>query len=92
MREKKWFFKAWILPLVFLAGYLMAWGTILVDRQMIIASQGALAGELKEAKRQLRLREMMQDFGLTWEQLVIWNKENKLPPEEEIKWNLPPKK
>ena len=72
--------RVWLLPLVFLAGYLFAWGTILVDRQMIIAEQAELRQELRQAKQQLKLRGMMQDFGTDWEQMVIWNEEHK--PEE----------
>ena len=73
--------RAWLLPLVCLAGYLFAWGTILVDRQMIIAEQAELRQELRQAKQQLKLREMMQDFGTDWEQMVIWNKQAIIPEE-----------
>ena len=82
--------RPWLLPLVFLVGYLFAWGTILVDRQMIIAEQAGLRRELKQAKKQLKLREMMLDFDDNWQQIVIWNEEAIIP--EEGKWDPPKKK
>ena len=77
--------RLWLLPLVFLLGYLVAWGTVVVDRQMIIASQEELARELASAKKQLQLRGLMQDFGDDWQQMVIWNEEAIEPPEEKEK-------
>jgi hypothetical protein len=67
---------------VFLLGYLVAWGTVLVDRQMVIASQAQLARELVEAKQQLRLHEVMEGFDYDWQQMVIWNKEAIVPAKE----------
>ena len=78
--------RAWLLPLVFLAGYLFAWGTVLVDRQMLIEEQKALSQELKQTRQELQLREMVEGFGTDWQQIVIWNEETKVePPEEEGK-------
>jgi len=75
-------YKGWLLPLVFLAGYVVAWGTIVVDRQMLVAEQRALMDEIKSAKQQLQLYDQMQDFGDDWREIINWNKEAVLPPKE----------
>jgi len=76
--------RAWLLPLVFLAGYLFAWGNVLVDRQMIIAEQADLGRELKQVRQELKLREMVEEFGTDWQQMVIWNEETKVEPPAEV--------
>ena len=76
--------RAWLLPLVFLAGYLFAWGNVLVDRQMIIAEQAELGRELKQVRQELKLREMVEEFGTDWQQMVIWNEETKVEPPAEV--------
>jgi len=74
------------MPLIFLLGYIVAWGTIVVDRQMVIASQRELAQQLEDTKKELHLREMIEDFGSDWQEMVIWNDEKKEdPPKEEEK-------
>lgn len=76
----------WKMPLIFLLGYIVAWGTIVVDRQMVIASQRELAQQLEDTKKELHLREMIEDFGSDWQEMVIWNDEKKEdPPKEEEK-------
>lgn len=76
--------KTWVLPLIFLAGYITAWGSILIDRQMLISEQKALSEDLAEVKEELQLREMMDDFGSDWREMVIWNKEKKEDPPKEV--------
>lgn len=73
----------WILPLVFLLGYVCAWSTILVDRQMLIAEQEALSQELERTRQELKLRETMEDFEHSWQEMVIWNEEALEPLKEE---------
>ena len=75
----------WKLPIVFLVGYLFAWGSILLDRQMIIDEQEALSRDLKRVRRELKLREMVEEFGTDWQEIVIWNEETKLEPPKEVK-------
>ncbi len=76
--------QSWKLPIFFLVGYLFAWGSILLDRQMIIDEQEALSQELKRVRQELKLREMVEDFGTDWQEMVIWNEETKLEPPEEV--------
>ena len=78
--------QAWKLPIVFLVGYLFAWGSILLDRQMIIDEQEALSQDLGRVRKELKLREMVEEFGTDWQEIVIWNEETRLePPKEEEK-------
>ncbi len=67
--------QAWKLPIVFLIGYLFAWGSILLDRQMIIDEQEALRQELEQTKIEMKLREIVDDYGADWQEIVIWNEE-----------------
>ena len=76
--------QAWKLPIVFLVGYLFAWGSILVDRQMIIDEQEALSQDLSRVRKELKLREMVDDFGTDWQEMVKWNEETKLEPPKEV--------
>ena len=69
--------KGWLLPLMFLAGYLLAWGSILIDRQMVITEQAELRRELVRVRQELKLRKAMEDFESSWRETVIWNKEVK---------------
>lgn len=75
--------RTWLLPIVFLLGYLLAWGTILVDRQMLIKEQKALRTELERTRIEMKLKEMMNDFGTDWQEIVIWN-ENEIEPPREV--------
>lgn len=74
--------RGWLLPLVCLAGYLFAWGSILLDRQMIIEEQKALSRELGRVRQELKLQEMVDDFGDDWQEMVIWNEKAIAPPQE----------
>ena len=74
--------QSWKLPVIFLIGYLFAWGSILLDRQMIIDEQEALSQDLKRVRQEFKLREMMEDFSDDWQEMVIWNKEAIEPGEE----------
>lgn len=74
--------RAWLLPLVFLLGYLVGWANVLVDRQMLISEQVALRRELATVRVQMKLRELTDGFDYDWQQMVIWNKEAITPPKE----------
>ncbi len=65
--------QAWKLPIAFLIGYLFAWGSIFLDRQMVIEEQEALSQELERVRLELKLREMVDEFGDDWQEIVIWN-------------------
>jgi len=67
--------RAWLLPLVFLAGYLFAWGTITVDRQMLIEEQRQLQEELERTRIELRIMGMVDEYIEDYRELVEWNKE-----------------
>ncbi len=82
--------RLWLLPLMFLLGFMAAWGMILVDRQMVLQEQEELRDELKRTRTQMKLREMVDGFGTDWQEMVIWN-EKAIEPEEG-KWNSPMKK
>ena len=73
----------WLLPLMFVLGFVCAWGLIMVDRQMLIQEQEELREELKQTKVQMKLREMVDDFGTDWQEIIIWNEKALKPPEEE---------
>jgi len=75
--------QGWTLPLVFLLGYIVAWGTIHIDRQMLVSEQKELRQALARTKQELRLQEMMEDFGQDWQEMVIWNEEKKEDPPKE---------
>ncbi len=82
--------RPWLLPLIWLWGFMCGWGMILIDRQMLIGSQGELSQELRRTKRQLKVVDAADEFGSQWQEIVIWNKEA-IEPEEET-WILPTKK
>lgn len=73
--------RAWLLPLVWLLGFVCAWGMILVDRQMIIDSQAELQQELRRTKMQLKVVDAANEFGDKWQEIVDWNK-MAIKPEE----------
>lgn len=73
--------KAWLLPLVFLLGYLFAWGTITVDRQMLIQEQEALKQKLEETKIELRITSMVDEYNEDYGEQVEWNEEAIKPVE-----------
>ncbi len=67
--------QSWKLPIVFLIGYMFAWGSILLDRQMLMQEQEELRTELEQTKIEMKLRELVGDFGDDWQEIVIWNEE-----------------
>ena len=73
--------RPWLLPAMWLLGYMCAWGMILLDRQMIIQEQEELRTTLERTKIEMKLREMVDDFGSDWQEIVIWN-EKAIEPEE----------
>lgn len=73
--------RPWLLPLVWLLGFVCAWGMILIDRQMIIDSQAELSRELRRTKQQLRVVGAAEEFGSQLREIVIWNKEAVKPEE-----------
>ena len=77
--------QTWKLPIVFLVGYLFAWGTILIDRQMIIEEQSRLQDEVDRIRIELKVSKMIDEYGDDYEEMIIWNKEVVVKPEEEGK-------
>ena len=77
--------RLWLLPLIFLLGFVCAWGTILVDRQMIIDKQAELSQELRRTKLQLRVFDAADELGDRWREIVIWNKDAVKPPSKEVR-------
>ena len=67
--------QSWLLPVVFLLGYLFAWGMILVDRQMLIQEQEILNQELDRVRVELKLMTMMDDHNEDYKEQVEWNRE-----------------
>ena len=75
--------QAWKLPIVFLVGYLFAWGSILLDRQMIIDEQRRLQDEVERTRIELKITKMrnhqitkmIDEYGDDYEEMVIWNEE-----------------
>lgn len=72
MKKKKR--REWILPLIFLAGYLTAWGTILIDRQIVISEQRRLQEEVKQVRQELRIKNLIEGYSQESEAFIIWNK------------------
>ena len=73
--------RAWLLPLVFLAGYLFAWATIAVDRQMLIEEQRRLQEEVERARIEQRITGMVDEYNEDYSEQVEWNKEAIEPKE-----------
>jgi len=74
--------RAWLLPLVFLAGYLVGWANVLVDRQMLIEEQRRLKEEIEHARIELRITKMVDKYNEDYREQVEWNKEAIEPVEE----------
>ena len=70
---KKW--RAWLLPIIFLLGYLFAWGTIFIDRQMLIQEQRRLQDEVDSARMELKITTMIDDYNEDYKEQVEWNRE-----------------
>lgn len=77
--------RAWLLPVVFLAGYLLAWATVLVDRQMLIEEQRRLQEEVERTRIELRIMGMVDEYNEDYGEQVEWNKEAIKPAEERTK-------
>ena len=75
--------RAWLLPLVFLLGYLVAWGNVLVDRQMLIEEQRLLRNELESARIELKITKMIDEYNEDYTSQVEWNKKALEEPKEE---------
>lgn len=71
--EKK---QSWKLPAVFLLGYLTAWGSILIDRQMVMDEQRELQREVNRARKEMRIKDMVEEYNGKIDKFIIWNKEN----------------
>ena len=67
--------QSWKLPILFLVGYLFAWGTILIDRQMIIEEQRRLQDEIDSARIELKITKMMNEYNEDSQEMIIWNEE-----------------
>ena len=76
--------QAWKLPIVFLLGFLFAWGLILLDRQMIIDEQRRLQEEVDQARIELKITTMIDEYNEDYESQVEWNEEAIEPKEEAL--------
>lgn len=66
--------QAWRLPLVFLLGYVLAWGSILIDRQMLVEEQRRLQEELDNVRIELKITKMIDEYNEDYSDQVEWNK------------------
>jgi len=73
--------RAWLLPVVFLAGYLLGWASVLVDRHMLIEEQRRLQDEVERARIELRIVGMVDEYNEDYGEQVEWNKEAIEPKE-----------
>ena len=73
--------RPWLLPVIFLLGYLFAWGTILIDRQMLIEEQRRLQDEVDSARIELKIMTTMDDYNEDYTDQVEWNREALEAPE-----------
>ncbi|HDY88825.1 MAG TPA: hypothetical protein ENH82_12030 [bacterium] len=67
--------QAWKLPIVFLVGYLFAWGMILVDRHMLLEEQDRLQDEVDSARVELKITKMVDEYNEDYVEQVEWNEE-----------------
>lgn len=65
--------QAWLLPLVFLLGYLCAWAMITVDRQMLIEEQRRLQDEVKRVRIKLKIAKMIDEYNEDYGNQLEWN-------------------
>lgn len=77
--------QAWLLPLVFLLGYVFAWGMILVDRQMLLEEQRRLKEEVERARIEMKITKMIDEYNENYINQVEWNKEALENPKEKGK-------
>ncbi len=67
--------KAWLLPLVFLLGYICAWCMILVDRHMLLEEQSRLQEEIDQVRIELKISNIIDEYGDDWQEMILWNEE-----------------
>ncbi|MEE9510399.1 MAG: hypothetical protein V3V81_07895 [Candidatus Bathyarchaeia archaeon] len=72
----------WKLPIVFLSGYILAWGSILVDRQMILEEQRRLQEEIDRTRIELKVTSMIDEYNEEYTKQVEWNKKAIESPKE----------
>ena len=77
--------QAWLLPLVFLLGYVFAWGMILVDRQMLLEEQRRLIEEVERARIEMKILKMIDEYNEDYINQVEWNSKTLEEPDEEGK-------
>jgi len=73
----------WALPVAFLLGYLFAWGTILVDRQMLIEEQRRLQEKINGAKIEMKIKVMIEEYNEDFDSQIKWNREALEEPKPE---------
>lgn len=76
---------AWWIACGFLAGYLFAWGTISIDRHLILKTQRQLQQELDRTRKELRLKEIVLEAEYQMRRDIEWNRQAIDPPVEEDK-------
>ena len=86
---------AWWIAVGFLIGYLFAWGTISIDRHLILESQKALQQEITNAslevnrlREELRLKEIIEEAEFEMQKAIKWNREALEQPQQPVQ--LPP--
>ncbi len=65
--------QSWLLPIVFLLGYLLAWGMILVDRHMLIEEQRLLQEEIDQVRIELKITDMIDEYNEDYVEQAQWN-------------------
>ena len=76
---------AWWIAFGFLMGYLFAWGTISIDRHLLMESQRQLQQELDRTRQELRLTEIVLEAEYQMRRDIEWNRQAIDPPVKEIK-------
>ena len=74
--------QAWKLPIVFLIGYVSAWGSILLDRQMIIDEQRSLQEEVNRTRIEFNIATMIEEYNKDYVEMVEWTREAMEEPKE----------
>ncbi len=64
---------SWLLPIVFLLGYLFAWGMILLDRHMLIEEQRLLQEEIDQVRTEQKVISMIDVYNEDYIEQVEWN-------------------
>jgi len=74
--------KGWKLPAAFLLGYITAWGTILIDRQMVIDEQHQIQQEVERMRKEIRISDMVDQYNQEFSKTIEWNKQSIVPEEQ----------